>query len=156
MEEHTCNPKGSCTILQQKLLESTSKEKVNLMSQLGETGCSHAYSFLKSYVHTEFRKPALVAMAKINYTATIDIIVGLLKKDNEEKETIETLSVIFDDRAQKQNWDYVLDEFKNTFPPPDNRLKNILLCSFSNAIRFSNNIPNTEVPKYLTKINEMF
>jgi len=91
---------SNCKDLLQILETADGGKKREIIISIGETGCIDAYSVLRKHIDSDYRHQALVAMGKIDYYGTLDIIVGLLRNSRENtNKTIDSVSCIMGDRV---------------------------------------------------------
>ena len=86
--QHLCRPLGYCNDITARMETADDSDKKRLINQLAKIGCDggNAFRILRKQVDGEsIDYDSLIAMGRIRYDATIDIVVGLLRKFREEK-----------------------------------------------------------------------
>ncbi len=112
-------------------------EKRQVILDMGDNRFIQAYKVLRPYIGTNLEHQALIAMARIDYRSTLDILVSLLRRDlgNSRMEGyVKALSCIFGDRLDDFGEEEFLADLKY-FSPLDNLTKNTFVCAINDCLK---------------------
>lgn len=114
-------------------------EKRQVILDIGDNCFTQAYGVLRSHIKTGLEHQALIAMARIDYRSTLDIVVSLLGRgvgNGRIAGYAKTLSCIFGDRLDDLGEEEFLDDLEY-FSPLDRFTKGIFVHSIKDCLKLT-------------------
>ena len=136
------------------------QQRISMLFKLGESGNTEAYEVLRKEAQGDLRHQALIAMAEVSYSATMDIVVSLLKKEREDasrKKNKNIVGYIFCERIDRYGHDEFYKDLE-ALRPLDPSVKNVMYSALEEVLKLKlTDVELTEDERepYLAKAREI-